>query len=91
MVTVTVVTTVAIPLIQATEGLVSCPAIVSLIGMMASYAFATPPAMPHIAMAIGSEWTDAKTILKYGFILMGISTIASIFIGYPIAASIMNY
>ena len=91
MVTVTVVTTVAIPLIQATEGIISCPAIVSIIGMIASYAFATPPAMPHIAMAIGSEWTDAKTILKYGFILMLISTVISITVGYPIAASIMQY
>lgn len=91
MVTVTVVTTVAIPLIQATEGIISCPAIVSIIGMIASYAFATPPAMPHIAMAICSEWTDAKTILKYGFILMLISTAISITVGYPIAASIMQY
>lgn len=91
MVTVTVVTTVAIPLIQASGGIVSCPAIVAIIGMISSYAFATPPAMPHIAMAIGSEWTDAKSILKYGFILMIISMVVTVVIGYPIAASLMRY
>lgn len=91
MVTVTVVTTVAIPIIQAAGGIVSCPAIVSMIGMMGSFAFATPPAMPHIAMAIGSEWTDAKSVLIYGFILMAASTIFSVVVGYPIASSLMIY
>lgn len=89
MVTVTVVTTVAIPLLQAAGDTVSAPAVVSLIGMMASYAFATPPAMPHIAMAIGSEWTDAKSIMKYGFIFMFISTVITVLVGYPIAATLM--
>lgn len=89
MVTVTVVTTVAIPLIEATGGTVSCPAVVSIIGMMSAYAFATPPAMPHIAMAIGSGWVDAKTMMKYGFLFMLISVIITVLIGYPIAASIM--
>ena len=89
MVTVTVVTTVAIPLLQAAGDTVSAPAVVSLIGMMASYAFATPPAMPHTAMAIGSEWTDAKSIMKYGFIFMFISTVITVLVGYPIAATLM--
>ncbi len=89
MVTVTVVTTVAVPLIQAAGGTVSAPAVVSIIGMISAYAFATPPAMPHIAMAIGSEWTDGKTILKYGFIMMIISIIVTTIIGYPIASSLM--
>ena len=89
MVTVTVVTTVAIPLIQATNGTVSCPAVVSIIGMMSAYAFATPPAMPHIAMAIGSGWVDTGTILKYGLLFMVISIATSVIIGYPIAAALM--
>ena len=89
MVTVTVVTTVAIPLVQAAGGLVSCPAIVSIIGMMSAYAFATPPAMPHIAMAIGSEWTDTGSMMKYGFIFMLVTTLITVFIGYPIASALM--
>ena len=89
MVTVTVVTTVAIPLVQATSGIVSCPAIVSIIGMMSAYAFATPPAMPHIAMAIGSGWTNTGSMMKYGFIFMVITTLITVFIGYPIANILM--
>lgn len=89
MVTVTVVTTVGIPIVQATNGVVSCPAVVALIGMMSAYAFATPPAMPHVAMAIGSGWVDTGSVLKYGILFMIISIIVSIFIGYPIAAAIM--
>lgn len=89
MVTVTVVTTVAIPLIQATNGAVSCPAVVSIIGMMSAYAFATPPAMPHVAMAIGSGWTDTGSMMKYGFIFMLVTTIVTVVLGYPIASALM--
>lgn len=89
MVTVTVVTTVAIPLVQATNGAVSAPAIVSIIGMMSAFAFATPPAMPHIAIAIGSEWVESADMFKYGFIFMVVTVIVTIFVGYPIAAILM--
>ena len=89
MVTVTVVTTVAIPIIQAVGDSISCPAVVSIIGMMSAYAFATPPAMPHIAMAIGSGWTNTGNMIKYGFIFMLITTIVTVFIGYPIASALM--
>ena len=89
MVTVTVVTTVAIPLVQATNGTVSAPAIVSIIGMMSAFAFATPPAMPHIAIAIGSEWVESTDMFKYGFIFMIVAVIVTIFVGYPIASILM--
>ena len=89
MVTVTVVTTVAVPLIQAANGTVSCPAVVSIIGMMSAYAFATPPAMPHVAMAIGSGWTDTGSMMKHGFIFMFVTILITVFIGYPIAAALM--
>lgn len=89
MVTVTVVTTVAIPLIQATNGMISCPAMVAIIGMMSAYAFATPPAMPHVAMAIGSGWVETGVIMKYGLLFMIISIIISVIVGYPIAAMLM--
>lgn len=90
MVTVTVVTTVAIPLIQATNGTVSCPAMVAIIGMMSAYAFATPPAMPHVAMAIGSGWSDTSSIMKYGFLFMFIATLVTVGIGYPLATFLMQ-
>ncbi|WP_300358550.1 anion permease, partial [Fusobacterium sp.] len=89
MVTVTVVTTVAIPIFQAIGNSISIPAMVSIIGMMSAYAFATPPAMPHIAMAIGSKWTDTGSMMKYGFIFMLITTVVTVFIGYPLASFLM--
>lgn len=89
MVTVTVVTTVAIPLIQATNGTISCPAMVAIIGMMSAYAFATPPAMPHVAMAIGSGWVGTGMIMKYGLLFMIISIFFSVILGYPVASMIM--
>ena len=89
MVTVTVVTTVAIPLVEATNGTVSCPAVVAMIGMMSAYAFATPPAMPHVAMAIGSGWADTSSIMKYGFLFMLIAILVTVLVGYPIAAFLM--
>lgn len=89
MVTVTVVTTVAIPLVQATNGAISCPAVVAIIGMMSAYAFATPPAMPHVAMAIGSGWSDTSSVMKYGLIFMMFSIIVTVIVGYPIAAMLM--
>lgn len=89
MVTVTVVTAVAIPIALSTNGAVNTPALVSLIGLLASFAFATPPAMPHIALAGGSGWTSVAQIFRYGSLLMIISIILSVIVGYPIAASIM--
>lgn len=89
MVTVTVVTNVAIPLLLATNGAVSAPAVVAIIGMMSAYAFATPPAMPHIAIAAGSGWTNTSSLMKYGFLFMAITTIVTVAVGYPIAAALM--
>ena len=37
-------------------------------------AYATPPAIAHIALAAGSEYCDSKDMLKYG----GLVTIISI-------------
>lgn len=72
IVTVTVVSTVSLPIMQAMNG-ISMETVVAIIGLMSSFAFATPPAMPHIAMAIASGYTNAKNTLKYGSILMIIS------------------
>ena len=52
MVTVTVVCAVAIPLCMASGGAVSTPAIAMIIGMLASYAFVTPPAHPNVPLAL---------------------------------------
>lgn len=89
MVTVTVVTAVGIPLMLATGGAVNTPAVVCIIGMMGAYAFATPPAMPHVAIAGGSGWTSVSSLFKYGIIQMVISIIVTVIIGYPLACMVM--
>lgn len=89
MVTVTVVCAVAIPFCLSTNGAVNTAAIASIIGMMASYAFATPPAMPCVAIAGASGWTTAGSLLRYGFLLMVLSVLAAVLIGYPLASALM--
>lgn len=88
MVTVTVVTNVAIPFLLANGG-VSVPAVVSIIGMMSAFAFATPPSIPHIALAGSSGWTTVGQVFKYGLLLMVIAILVTVFIGYPIASMLM--
>ena len=39
-----------------------------LIGISASMAYATPPAIAHVALAAGSDYCNSKDMLKYGII-----------------------
>ena len=89
IVTVTVVSNIAIPFLLATNGEVNTAAVTSIIGMMGAFAFATPPAIPHIALAGSSGWTNVWQVFRYGIFLMVVSIIATIFIGYPIASNLM--
>lgn len=89
MVTVTVVSAVALPLCVA-SGTLSTPAIAVMIGMLASYAFVTPPAHPNVPLAIGSGWVRTNQVVCYGAILMIISIMAAASIGYPIGSTLMG-
>lgn len=89
MVTVTVVCAIALPLSLA-GGVTNTAAIACIIGMMASYAFATPPAMATIVFAIGSGWADTKQFAKYGFALMAAGIVIACAVAYPIAAAVMS-
>lgn len=90
MVTVTVVSAVALPLCVASGGMLSTPAIAVIIGMLASYAFVTPPAHPNVPLAIGSGWVRTNQVVCYGAILMVISIVAAAVIGYPIGSALMG-
>lgn len=90
MVTVTVVCAIAIPICIATAGAVNTAAVAAIIGMLASYAFATPPAMPCVAIAGGSGWTTPGALMKYGFIMMFTATALTVLVGYPIASAMMG-
>ena len=54
------------------------------VGMMASYSFATPPAMPCVAIAGGSGYTNPAQMMVYGFGAMLIGVICSCLVGYPL-------
>ena len=89
MVTATLVATIAASIITSTTMSLNLNATICLIGMMASFAFATPPSMPHIAIAAGSDYCSTKDVLIYGTALMLISIIVAVFIGYPIGSALL--
>lgn len=89
MVTVTVVCAVAIPICLSSGGALSAPAVAAMTGMGASYAFVLPPAHPNVALAIGSGWTNTSQVIRYGTILMAGAVLATIFVGYSVAAACM--
>lgn len=90
MVTVTVVCAVAIPICMASNGALSTPAIAMIIGMLASYAFVTPPSHPNVPLAIGSGWIRTSQVIIYGSMVMVAAMIVSVAVGYPIAAQLMG-
>ena len=63
---------------------VNLAALISIIGFASSLAMMTAPAMPYVAVSIGSEWTDSKDCIKYGGIVLIISTIVLTFVMYNI-------
>lgn len=91
IVSITVVTNIAIPVCLALNGAVNAAAVACLVGMMGGYAFAAPPAMPSVSLSIGTGWVDSGTILRWGFTIMAAAVIAAVVVGYPIAAASMVY
>lgn len=82
MVTATVVTTIAVPILQSISSGGTLTTSVVLIGMLSAFAFATPPSMPHIAIAASSEYANTKDTFLYGSILALISAIICLSVGY---------
>lgn len=89
MVTATLVSTVASSIIVASGVALEVPVVASIIGMLASFAFATPPSMPHIAIVAGSDYCDTKNVLIYGSILMLVTVIVACLVGYPLGTILM--
>ena len=88
MVTSTFVSTAALAITAGIKG-INVAGVIVIIGIMASYSFATPPAMPCVAVASSSGWTDTQSMMKYGFTAMLIAVIIATFIGYPIALVVL--
>lgn len=73
IVTTTVAYNLLTPIVIAT-GVISPVLSTILIGICASMAYATPPAIAHVALAAGSDYCDSKDMLIYG----GAATVISI-------------
>ena len=84
MVTATLVASVAASVLVGINSSLHLPAVICIIGMMASLAFATPPSMPHIAIVAGSDYCNVKDVLVFGSILMGLSVVVLLLVGYPL-------
>ena len=69
MVTATVVSAAALAMVSQLGG-VHPALLLSSIGMLSAYAFATPPAMPCVAIAGSSGWTNMRQMMLYGFLAM---------------------
>lgn len=92
LVTTTVVTTILMTLINNNADLnINAAVLASLIGFMASLAYMTPPAMPYVAISIGSGWTSAKEALTRGGWILIISIIAATFVAYPLGTLFLSH
>ena len=89
IVTITICSTVAIPIALASQGALNTPALVGVICAMGSFAFATPPGHANIGIAAGTGWASTSAFLKYGGILGIMSIPVLLVIGYPIAMLVM--
>jgi len=84
IVTVTIVSNVAIPICLSLNNSVNPLPIAILIGLIGSFAFAAPPSMPHIAIAGSSGYVNSKTIFNLGFSLALVAIVLCVAVGYPI-------
>lgn len=89
MVTATLVATIASSVLSAMDTSLSIKAIALIIGMLASFAFATPPSMPHIALVAGSDYCTTRDVLLYGGLLMIFAIILALLVAYPIGMLIL--
>ena len=81
IVTTTVAYNLLTPIVIAT-GIISPVLSTILIGICASMAYATPPAIAHVALAAGSEYCDSKDMLKYGGLATIISIVFTVLFGF---------
>ena len=91
IVTTTVVSSVALTVLSALpQGSVSTAAAVCLVGFGASICNMTPAGQSTInTVAIGSEWTDARSMFVWGGVFAVLAVLVMTFVGYGIGAAVM--
>lgn len=92
LVTVSVVTTMALTIYQSAGSQFSAniAVICCAIGYMASLAFVTAPAMPYVAISIGSEWTNSRDTFRFGCWILLWSILSAVAIFYPLGLLILQ-
>lgn len=76
LVTVSVVTSFVITMSQTYEVNQAAVAMMcASVGYMASVALMTPPAMPYVAISVGSGWLTSKQALQYGAFIVSVSVL----------------
>ena len=90
MVTVTVLSTIVLPIALSMWEERQTAALAVVIGMMSSCAYATPPAMTTVALATGSGWTTNAQMATYGFLVLIPSIIIITFFAYPLAFLLLS-
>ncbi len=91
MVTATLVTSVAMPIMLAVGSVQLCAITAVVIGMISAFAFATPPSMPHIAIASSSDWSSTKDVALYGMIIALFSVVLAVVLGYFIGLLVFAF
>ncbi|WP_434310064.1 SLC13 family permease [Hominifimenecus sp. rT4P-3] len=89
IVTITICSTIAIPIAMASSGALNTPALVGVICAMGSFAFATPPGHANIGIAAGTGWASMSSFVKYGALLGLLGVLVLLGVGYPIASMVM--
>lgn len=89
MVTVTILSTVALPIAVSMGDAIHPGALAVVIGMMSAYAWATPPAMTTVVLGTGSGWTTNAQMARYGFLVLVPGILAVSFLAYPLCVLLL--
>lgn len=91
IVTTTVVSAVALSVLTAMpEGTISIAPIICLVGFGAGICNMTPAGQSTInTVAIGSGWTDTKSMFLWGGLFALLAILVMAFIGYPLGSLFM--
>ncbi|MHC1720379.1 MAG: SLC13 family permease [Clostridiaceae bacterium] len=85
-VTLTVVTSVAIPLVLSFyPNTINVAALACLIAAGSSYSFYIPACTSNMAVVAGTGWISVKRMFTFGLMISAIAIATFFFIGYPIA------
>ena len=92
MVTATLVATIAASVysMSSISANFNLNSLICSIGFASALAFATSPSMPHIALVASSGYANSKDIFIYGSIMMIISIIVIVCVGYPLGCLILK-